>query len=189
MNFEFSPAVVLHIVPRNSLTGSINISLKREDRLCPISVRGWNPKPFADGITGWAPKEDGREARAYTDLYYNGRIEAVRRIPVNDRGDKKLINGNYFGSAVYESLETYLEKLDEKGVEPPFYVCLSLFGIERLSIGVGGWRGSVEPNQQFSKDEICCPPVEISDFDVNFEEELSEAVDRIWRAAGYWNQM
>lgn len=189
VNFESSPAVVLHIVPRDFFVGSVDIQLNPEDRLKPISVKEWDSKPFADGVTGWAPNEDGRESRAYTDLYHDGRIEAALRLRVMDRGDSKLINGNHIGDSVYESLDEYLEKLDEKGVEPPFYLCLSLFGVQGLSIGIGGWRGSTDPNQQFSKSTIRCEPVEIGEYDADIEEELSEPVDRIWRAAGHWHRM
>lgn len=189
VNFEEFPAVVLHVLPRDSIVGNVEIELKRKDNLWPIKTRGMNPKPFADGVTGWKPKPDGSESEAYTDFYRDGRIEAVRAIPVNDRGDSKLINSEYVGPAVYDSLNGYLEELENKDVEPPYYICLSIFGVEGLSIGVGGWRGSTEPNQQFTKSIVQCDPIEITDVDADIEDELSEAVDRIWRAAGHWGQV
>lgn len=188
VNYEHTPTVILHIVPRSALVGANNIELGRDDELSPIKLNGWNAKPFKDGITGWAPNPDGTESRAYTDLYRDGRVEGVCKIEPFDRGDKELINPDYFQKHIFNSLNKYLRKLREKGIETPVYVSLSLQGIEGMGIGVGGFRGSVDEGQVFSTDPLTPEPVEVTSFESSVEDQLEDMVDEIWRDAGHWGR-
>lgn len=184
--YDKSPSVVLHVVPRESLVGTVDIELSRDDYLKPINASGWNPKPIPNGIAGWQPLPDGSEANAYTDLYANGRIEALTSMKTFDRENKVLFNPDYFEDYCYSALEVYLEKLATKGIKTPIYVCISLLGIEGLGIGVGGFRGSIEKNQNFSEDVVKTDPVEIVEYSVDIEEVLNDEVENIWRAGGHW---
>lgn len=180
---------MLHLIPRESVLNGRKIPIRTDDYLRPIGVHGWNPRPIADGIVGWAPTKDNLGVVAYTTLHEDGRIEAVRGIPVTDRGDKYLVNSAYFEGDIYKSTQNYFEKLEEKGIEPPIYLCLSLLGVEGLAIGIGGWRGSVEPDQKFRTSPLLLDPVEMDSYRVDIEQELADEVRKIWRDAGHWGSM
>ena len=186
VEYTESPSVALHVIPRDSLVGTLSIQLSRDDRLQPINAHGWNRKPNRNGVTGWQPLPDGSEAKAYVDLYDDGRIEAVTYIDSFEREDKELFNPDYFEDHCYSALDEYLEKLEAKGVKPPIYVCISLIGIEGMGIGVGGFRGSVESNQKFTEDIVKTKPVEIPNYDTDVENVLEDEIDEIWRAGGHW---
>jgi hypothetical protein len=189
VDFSYSPAVVVHIIPRGSLRNQYDFSVSRDDVLCPLSASRMDHRPTAEGVAGFVPSREGNGVEAYTNLYRNGRVESVRAIPVNKRDGPNGINPAFFQGAVYKRLGDYFETLSENGIEPPAYVCLSLLGAEGHDIALGGWRGGHDPNKTFNTSPLTPDPVEVTGFTELFEETLEEPVTRIWNDAGYMGSM
>lgn len=189
VNFQYSPAVVVHIIPRRSLRDQCEFSVSREDVLWPLSVSGMNHRPTAEGIAGFVPSREESGVEAYTNLYRDGRVESVRAIPVNEIDGRKVFSPKYFEGAIYEQLSDYFETLSENGVEPPAHVCISLLGVDGYGIALGGWRGGRDPNKTFNTSRLTPDPVEVTDFTDDPEEMLEKPVTRIWNDAGYMGSM
>lgn len=189
VEFQYSPAVVLHIIPRGSLLDKYEFSVSRDDTLWPLSVSGMNHRPTAEGIAGFSPSREGDGVEAYTNLYRDGRVESVRAIPINESDGRKMFSPKYFEGAVYKRLPDYFDTLTKNGVEPPAYVCLSLLGAGGYRIALGGWRGGRDPNQTFNTEPLTPEPVVVTDFTEDPKALLEDPVTRIWNDAGYMGSM
>jgi hypothetical protein len=147
--------LTMHIVPFSSFDPGM---------LLPLSSVEKNPHAFAPigsrGAQDWSINFDGiritsnsdqnaAKQRAYTQVYRNGRIEAVAsNITGGERpeGMPPRLNSLAVEGDVVPTLVRYLQGLHKHGFEPPYAIMVSLIGVKGVQINGGEHVGYINEN-------------------------------------------
>ncbi len=177
-----TPKTILHIIPFSAFNPTTNldlVSFKKNDhiveRLKPIYASGWGNRYNFDGFLTF-------DSDSYVQFFRNGSIEAVEASMLNPIDDKKLIPDVFFERELIESLTNYLKVLQMVGMEPPFIVMLSLFGVE-------GYRIPYTPEvliaQTIDRNTLVLPEVLSDNYECDASELMRPIFDSLWNSAGF----
>jgi hypothetical protein len=184
------PQLVLHIFSLSSFSKDKTVidvtNLKNSNiSLQPMGASGWNHRINYDGFctyTKYSYDNEHEPANTYTQLYRNGRIEAVDSYMFSD--DNKMIPSVSYEQDLLTFSEKYIDVLESLGVPGPFYVSISLLGVKGFDMAVR--RGSYRMEKHLiDKEDLILPSIMIENSDENFFEKLQPAFDLVWNACGY----
>jgi hypothetical protein len=178
------PKLVLHCLPLESFRDNPEHKLAGFDDVRPMAANGlssWGPQINLEGVTIVA---SGKEDSAYTQIFRNGVIEAVRVGLLSSSQASRIIPSLAYEEAVVNYLPHCFGILKKLGCKPPVMVGISL-------IGVRGWKLYVNPMTYFAmgspnaidRDVLELP--EIHAVDLSAPPSLKLAFDRVWNACGY----
>jgi hypothetical protein len=128
----------------------------------------------------------GTPPSAYTQIFRNGVIEAVRANILNSSYQPEIIPSLTFEEALITYLPYCLNILKSLTCTPPFLVGISLIGVRGLRMGVA-------PNVQWSmgisgaieRDVLVLPEILIEDLSMPASALLKPTLDLVWNACGY----
>jgi len=183
--------IILHIIPAEAFKPAQNFNIKniidQPTKMSPIYSRGWSHRINLEGfLTFSGEKQEGR-FDSYTQLYRNGIIEAVEACILsnkNSEGDKKIIPSITYEEELIKSLKEYLLLLKEIGVLPPFFIFLTLIGVQNFEMGVDSlpfWRDYYK----IDRDILNLPEAFIDNHEETAEKILKPMFDLIWNSCGY----
>jgi hypothetical protein len=178
------PKLVLHCMPLESFRENPAYNLVGLDDVWPMAAKdlnGWGAEINLEGVKIVA---SGKEHSAYTQIFRNGMIEAVRVGVLSVSHDPKMIPSLVYEKVVVEYLPQCFGILKRLGCPPPVVVGISL-------IGVRGSKLFVDPQSQMvmgrpnaiDRDVLELP--EIVAEDLSAPPSLKPAFDRVWNACGY----
>jgi hypothetical protein len=128
---------------------------------------------------------DPGQIGGYTQIFRDGRIEAVTVRAVVDRPDLggRFIPVRDITSRVMKSLPDYLDALRNLEVSPPFAVMLSVTEVRGATLGVDD-RQIKQPIQH---DVLELPEILIEDYGTAaaYRRATRPAFDALWNAGGY----
>ena len=84
---------------------------------------------------------------------------------------------------VIEAVDRYLRVLRELLIEPPFFVILSLLGVNGAFMATSPRQTIVDPHP-IDRNRLTAPDVLIERFDADIARELRPAFDSFWNACG-----
>jgi len=188
-----APKFVLHIVPFSAfelgkrfnlaaLTNADNVHL-----LEPL-------KPYSGGYNYPEYKFDGllsNQQGTYTQIFYNGGLEAVDTTILSASRDLRITTGNIYEKRLLGTLERFLAAQRRVGVEPPLLVMVSLLEVEGYTVGFDGFDiwGYQEQYHRIDRPKLVLPEILIDSFDCNITEAMRPAFDAIANAAGWARSM
>lgn len=188
-----APKFVLHIVPFSAfevgkrfnlaaLTNADNVHL-----LEPLKLYsgGYNyPEYKFDGLLS-------NQQGTYTQIFYNGGLEAVDTTILSASRDVRITTGNIYEKRLLGTLERFLAAQRWVGVEPPLLVMVSLLEVEGYTIGFDGFDiwGYQEQHHRIDRPNLVMPEILIDSFDCNITEAMRPAFDAIANAAGWQRSM
>ncbi len=128
----------------------------------------------------------GTPPLAYTQVFRNGVIEAVRAGVLNSSRDPDLIPSLAYEEALVSYLPSCFEILKRLGCNPPVLVGITLIGVRGLRMAVG-------PNVQLSmgrsgaiqRDVIVLPDIVVDDLSSPAAPLLKPVLDLVRNACGY----
>jgi len=181
--------VVFHLVPLASFGLGSGIDLARaralSEHLRPMGgVMGYSPQINFDGFANINRGSDG-QCWAYTQIFRNGIIEAVKVRAAMKRNEELLIPTLDFDRYVLEALPTYLHALESLNIPPPVVLMLTLQGVRGARLGIN--PPPLEDVGQIKQSTLELPEIVIERYGspVDSQRAIRPAFDAMWSTAGY----
>jgi hypothetical protein len=169
--------IVLHLVPKAALDGSVSVDLSSSERpLLPLFSGGSNWRFNFDGRLTYSNGKP--EVQSYVQLFHTGVVEAGAVF--SERNDRKMIPSTALESHLIDATASYLKEQARLGVKPPVAMLLSLVGVKGYELAVGL---DLDP-YPFDRDTLLMPEVLLDSFDCQVGREMKPLFDRVWNAAG-----
>jgi hypothetical protein len=177
--------MILHVVPLSVFSRKDVCDLSEVDAPpidpVPMGASGWDHRYNFDGLLAYCA------GRAYTQLFRDGRIEAVEAGVIQRGSDRKAISCA-FEEIVVSSLENSLQVQKKLGVAPPLVVMLTLIGV--CGYRIVGWGGFDEPDSgPIDRDDLLSDEHIIEESDCDCARMMKPIFDAIWNAAGLSRSM
>lgn len=175
--------LVLHIVPLSAFGTAFAIDDSRT-LLAPLtSDSGFNTRHTLEGFASFVGREDLPESlSSYTLLFRSGIVEAVSAVGYDDE-QGPMIPALAVEVALLRFYPHYMEILSKLGLEPPFYLFLSLLGVRDHHL-VGGQRFFGLPHK-YRREVLLLPEIVVTDAALAAESVLRPTFDMLWNAFGY----
>jgi len=149
---------------------------------------------YATRLGGWGDRinfegkiiiASGEPPSAYTQIFRNGVIEAVRVGVLNGSRDYNVIPSLAYEEALVGYLPECLDALRRLGCQPPVLIGISLLGVRGLRLAVDVNMeinmGGVRP---IDREVLMLPEMLIDDLSSPFEPFLKPILDLVWNACG-----
>lgn len=179
---------VLHIVPLQPADGSLPVDpmLYQQERLLPV-VSGGLGGNFRVNLDGAVVHRNVTEngCRAYTLLFRNGMVEAVRVFTVTSQANGAInIPSTTYENEILEFFSAMQTELVRLRLGPPLAIMYSLLRAKNARLDVADAFGLDEHHGRFDRDTLLYPEV------VNVEQEdpgnlLRPLFDMVWQSVGF----
>lgn len=173
--------LLIHIVPSQSFASPDLIDIQdvetRIDALKPIDKRMGYETFNSEGL---AQIDSSKQTTSYVQLFRCGVIEAVTGSLFYEKKGKELLSGERMEKGLVEAVERFLEFYEDKDIEYPFYIQVSLVGVEGVEI----YYDSLMRTESEIKEDM------VSRYNIGVEEgqelplKLKPIFDTIWNSAG-----
>jgi hypothetical protein len=176
---------ILHILPVVSLDPVFRIDLKGSDtfRLCPIGASGWNSHYNFDGFLTFNSRPN-TPTGSYVQVFRNGAIEAVEcyLLSQHNPGGLGLIPNVAFEEKIMDALKNYLHQEAAWGIEPPYFVMLSLVGVKNYIISTqASWFEGLHP---IERDTLMLPDILVDNKQRDITVLMHPVFDALWQSSG-----
>lgn len=133
------PAAVLSLMPLGVLRERRDLALSAENTLLPIKTGGFSWLPTLEGLLWHSPPDGSGSIRAFALTHRTGRIDAAwtfgGKRKLRNSSDEMLVAwAKSFEDGVGEMALHGLGRLQSYGVEGPWVVMVSVFGIRGSSL-------------------------------------------------------
>ena len=188
INMNPGAKIVLHVIPIGAFDFAYNFDItsleKSKQFPFPFSgTGGWEYRYNFDGLLiTW------QSQLSYTQTFRNGIIEVVDAFMLGSRDNDR---SNSIPSVKYETkvvnkLSEYILIQKMLGVEPPFFIMLSLLGVKGylMSPPTGSmvFPGYGHP---IDRDNLMMPEVMVENCDFEPSKVMKPIFDAVWNACGY----
>lgn len=176
----------LHVLPLSSFTEMSEIDLsafyQRDALIRPMNSSGWDSRINLEGFLSHSViGEDG--SRDYTQLFRNGRIEAVATLRTRDDGSPNL-PGTGYEETLIESLRSYSTLVRGLGVEGPVYAMISFINVKGAKLGVSPEFWRADELYPLQNDVLILPELMFEGDSADYGRLLKPAFDLVWNAFG-----
>jgi len=188
---------VLHIIPFGAFDPAAKFDMASfgDDvwRFLPIgvstTVSGYRYN--LDGLLTYTHSREPTSTRSYLQIFRDGSIEAVDASMLRAEGeDLRIIPSGRYEKKLLNALPRYLAIQKRLGVEPPFFIMLSLLGVLGYFVKPGRddafWRDGARP---IDRDALLLPEVMVDSFECDPMEVMIPIFDMIWNASGWPRSM
>jgi hypothetical protein len=150
----------------------------------PYRASGWNQRINLDGVIAYAENSDDL-TYTYTQLYGDGRIEVVETNQIATRAARqgKILPMYSVEGGTMNYVSTMLRLLTTLEFQPPFYVFVSLVGIEGCTVSAPSNNPFFDP-ETITEKELLLPEVVIENATDNLHHKFRPIFDLIYNAAG-----
>lgn len=187
--------LTVHIVPLSGIIDTNKLSNKQlldlsEGRINlfkPLYSSGYSHRINLDGV--YAYSGNNGKTSSYTQIFRNGTIEGFDCRMIAPRtayedGDRKNVPMVAIENVLIKSIKENLDLLKILEIEPPYFIFITILGIEGYSIQLPSSYISRDTNQ-ITENEIHLPEVIINDFEEDVAKALKPVFDMVWNAAGF----
>lgn len=175
--------LVLHIIPISAfgLAPAIDLATARKTSgaFRPLNATGWNA---CFNSYGHLNTRGGPECHGYTQLFREGIVEAVYVGVKTDSEKNPAISAPYIAEMLIEHVPVYIDGLSAVGATPPFFVLVSLQGVDGATVLFDNrrWSGEAQPLVGDLLLPICV--VEDTGSQDFYTSSLKPALDALWNA-------
>jgi Putative DNA-binding domain len=180
--------LVVHIVPFSSFSSPTQVDLEfavnNPHDLIPMGqTSGYSPTINFDGFINI---RGGDQCFGYTQLFRDGRIEAVKVRVMMEQNGSRIIPSLTIDQHLLMAIESYMLALQKLNVAPPFIVMISLLEVRGAILGVGN-SAYFDLNDPIRQNELLLPEILISQFGTpqDYQKNLRPAFDALWNAGGF----
>jgi len=143
-----------------------------------------------DGIlTYCSGLQSGSAYDSYSQLFFNGAIEAVDSDIVRGEGGARVAVGGIASVAyerqVIEAVGSYFRGYKELGVAPPVAISMALLGCEGSYLHVDPRLSFRFTARRIDRDTAILPDVVAESLDENVAKLMKPIFDAVWNACGY----
>jgi Putative DNA-binding domain len=180
--------LVVHLVPFSSFSSPAQVDLESalnsSHDLSPMGeTSGYSPTINFDGFINI---RGGDQCFGYTQLFRDGKIEAVRVGVTGEHTGNRVIPSLKIDRDLLTTIEAYMVALQKLNVAPPFIVMISLLEVRGAILGVGNGTYFDRKNA-IRQNELLLPEILISQFGTpqDYQKNLRPAFDALWNAGGF----
>ena len=179
--------LVLHIVPIGAFDPAVGFDVASLNKHPPQplnAVSGWSQRHNFDGHLSFNKFGNAPFVHTYLQTFRNGIIEAVDAYILTRPGGEHIIPSIKYEQEILRAIPSFLSVQKNLGVEPPFFIMLSLLGVKGYIMGVdlsSGWSSG----SPIDRDALLVPEVVVEDFNSAPTQFMRPVFDAIWNAAGW----
>ncbi len=183
----------IHIVPLTAFSTSFRITPKillelkegkHSSLFQPLRASGWSHRINLDGAVVYST-DTNNDMMTYTQFYGDGKIEALDNFTLSasaERGSNILPMGGIEGLTM-SYVAKMLQLLATFEFQPPFYVFVSLVGIEGFTVSKP--EGFISSDTELiTQKELLLPEVVIENISDDLSQKFKPIFDMIWNSAG-----
>lgn len=181
--------LVLHVVPRASLTDSIQLSFDSRGTVSwpwPLGRgSGGNSMFSLDGLVCYSGLEGQTDsARAFSTLFRNGISEGVAKVHIGQKDGRRTVSLTDIELYVINGLCQILVEYKTRSVSAPYTVIISLLGMKGAAAPTSEWRGGIA--YPYRSDRVMLPELVIDAAATSVAPEifLRPLFDLLWNAFG-----
>jgi hypothetical protein len=177
------PKLVMHCIPLESFGAKPQYDIVALGEFNPMywqRLSAWGSNMNFDGKICVAR---GEPSSAYTQVYRNGVIEAVRVGVLSTSEKPGLIPSLSYEEAVVGYIPHCFQILKRLGCSPPVLVGISLIGVRGLRLAVDSL--SMEGSTAIDRDVLMLPEIVVEDFSAPPGPTLKPTLDLVWNACGH----
>jgi hypothetical protein len=159
-----------------------------------LALDGFEPV-YAKPLSGWGLRinfegkiciASGEPSSAYTQIFRNGVIEAVRVGVLSSSQTPGVIPSLLYEEAVLGYLPQCFEILRKLGCPPPVLVGISLIGVRGSKLAVDPMvESSMGSSRAIDRDVLMLPEIVVEDLSTPAAPLLKPALDLVWNACGF----
>jgi Putative DNA-binding domain len=128
----------------------------------------------------------GEPSNAYTQIYRNGVIEAVRVGVLNSSQSPGVIPSLAYEEAVVSYLPQCFQIMRQLGCSPPVLVGISLIGVRGLKLAVDVmFELNMGGSRAIDRDVLMLPEIVVEDLSTPAAPLLKPTLDLVWNACGF----
>jgi hypothetical protein len=187
---ENNAKIILHIIPISAFDTSTKFDLT------PIANDLTHLFPlYADNITGARYNLDGyltyshfpksTSAYTYLQIFRNGCIEAVEAFLLHEEEGRRIIPSIAYERELINGLQRFSFIQKRLGVEPPFFIMLSLLGVIGYVMSESRPSFSMEPHYRIDRDALLLPEIFLEHSDDDPSQVMKPIFDAVWNSAGW----
>ncbi len=186
--------LILHIAPLHAFTTTEKIDLSvvhtNHQIFMPIGATNTSPKYNFEGLRN---ERSGDDNYGYTQIFRNGIIEATKGNIIHERTPRpeeipRFIPASHFEGQIFQHLPSYINGLQNIGVQPPLIIMLSLAGVNRID-----YSDEDHARYEFDDDlilfdrpQFLLPECVLENYgsDTDYHMVVKPAFDALWNAIG-----
>ena len=193
---EQAARLVLHIIP----FGAFNPTTRPNLSLLEDPPKRYLSSPFSlwsnlqshgfrynlDGVVNYTHVERvNTPTTSYVQVFHNGIVEALDLSILNASRNNRVFSGILYEQRLIQAVVRYGELQKLLGVEPPWFLMVSLMGMKGYRISHPMFQyGFSEHSGEIDRAHLVIPEVMINDFD-NIAMAMKPIFNTIWNAAGH----
>ena len=177
------PVLVMHCMPLESFAAKPQFDVFGLSSLNPMYSSRLSAWESRINFEGKICVSIGQQSFAYTQVYRNGTIEAVRVGALTSSEDPTVIPSLAYESAVVEYLPYCLRILKQLGCSSPVLAGITLIGVRGLRMPADPW--SMAGSIPIDRDVLVLPEVVVEDLAAPTAPLLKPALDLVWNACGH----
>jgi hypothetical protein len=149
------------------------LALQGIEPMFPRRLHGWGPRINFEGAICIA---SGEPSEAYTQVYRNGVIEAVRVGVLNGEPHAEIIPCLAYEETVVTYLPKCFEIMRRLGCSPPILIGISLIGVRGLTLAGA--------HTAINRDVLMLPNIVVDNLTASVGPLLKPTLDLVWNACG-----
>lgn len=187
---EENAKFAIHIIPQQAfyqkMSADFNEIRKWTNLLLPLNSDYCQQRLNFDGIFTYVANTSTSSVTKYFQLFRNGIVESINGcITTNYPHIEKGIWASSISKGTLSLVRQAIQIYQNLEVTPPFYVFISLLGVTDHVLILDPQLFAWEDSKKFDRDQLICPEVVITDYDVDLEKEFQPVFDMIWNAVGF----
>lgn len=187
LQLRVGPKVVLHLLPRDSLAGTIAFDVatlyKHSGHMWTIRSEGRSHRFNYDGFLIYSGAGEP-DHYSYIQLFRNSIIEMVDASLSLINDERRFIPSRTFEEEIAQFLGSCLIFERNLGITPPIVVLLSVLGIKDYALAT---KQSTDRWDEFKidRDDLLFPDILIEDINSDPFEVLRPCFDILWQSVGF----
>ena len=170
--------IILHIIPFDAFNPAarfdMSLIVNDNEGLRPMSVISRDARYNLDGYLSF------KNSLSYLQVFRNGIIEAVDADLLEPNDNRLKIPHILFERELLDALPRFLSIQRQLGVEPPFFIMLSLLGVSDYTISAN----TPIFTYPIDRDDLILPEIIVENFECNPSEIMKPIFDAVWNAVG-----
>ena len=178
---------ILHVVPMQALLTDLSLDVVTINGLrVPVmsSMHGINSRINLDGVVMHRVVTE-RGSGAYTQIFRNGFVEAVRVFPKNVENGNLVLPSTAYEREIIDYLRDLKRIFQALEVDGPIILLYSLLNVKGAQLGVANTFLLDEGTGVFDRNQILLPDVLIEDLSADEGSVLRPLFNLVWNSAGY----
>ena len=178
---------IFHVLPMQALLTDLSLDVVAMNGLrVPVmsSMHGINSRINLDGVVMHRVVTE-RGSGAYTQIFRNGFVEAVRVFPKNVESGNLILPSTSYEREIIDYLRELKRIFVALDIDGPIICLYSLLNVKGAQLGVANSYFTDEGTGFFDRNQILLPDVLIEDLSADEGNALRPLFNLVWNSAGY----